>query len=517
AACVWLASISTSAMHSQESHWRFLALASAALSMAIGLVVAGNIVLLAVFWTFLALAGVLMMDTSARFDGDLRSSRTCLVVLAAGSACLIAGLAVFWVNVRAVDIRMIAFKLSSGPEAASTALHGLALRPRFIVEVLLSLWVMSALALFPLRIWFLSTSRGSALARVVCTVLIGASSVFVFARFGFLFSQKMLAVFGVLGLATAALSALGAMISGTISRAVAQLILAHFGLAVAAVGFGAPRHGLTHAWVSCVFGTLLLLWSAGIEARAGTGELARLGGLKHKMPLTLWTGLCGVFAAAAFPPFSAYWSGGGVVDRLFEFGLGQRLRSLLPGLEFVEYVIPVVAVFVVAGVSFAIFRLCICVFLGEPRDKQTLKQARELPIESILPAALLSLAAIAGAEFLPVKYAWLKTDLPDRVRSDRLRAEPDAVSVSVPRTFDQMESDQIAADELEADEAEIVEFVGLRRVTLSMLLVACASAWGLLLAALAYWPSWTLRKRLRILDPDWTSKRFGFLRRILGG
>jgi len=67
---------------------------------------------------------------------------------------------------------------------------------------------------------------------------------------------------------------------------------------------GAVFHILNHS----LFKSLLFVNAAAVEKRAGTLELASLGGLQSKMPVTSSTSLVAALSTAGVPPLAGFWS-----------------------------------------------------------------------------------------------------------------------------------------------------------------------------------------------------------------
>ncbi len=507
--CLWLVSIASAELCLKWVQPRLLMLASVGMSMCLWLLVADNIMMLAVLWTLLGLVAYAMLDAAARETDELRGARTFLLMLGVGNACLLIATALLASVTGRVDCPGLIQALDS-PTALKEWRYG--------IEVLLTLGFVLNLAVFPVRAWFVATSGATFLGRFTGSVIMGATGVFLLARYSFLFSQKLLVVLGLMSLLSAVISGLAAAVSRTSSRVVVNALLAQIGLAVAATAFGAPRHGLTYAWLWCITSTLLVIWSVGIERRAGTAELSRLGGLKPYMPLTFWLGFCGLWSAALIPPFAGFWSGGALVDLLMAFGLDRRTASLVPATGFMDFVIPAALVIVAGTVAFGLFRLLMRAFVCSPHDKTVLNDAREWPIEVIFGAAALAVSAMVLGELFPVRNAWLKTEHTARLRQDRFLFESEARRV--PRD-EEAECDQWDEDYEEADMAEyeeqavMVETLGVSRKTVAYGLAAGAGVCGCMMALLMYWPKWSLGRRLRIFDPAWYEKRFGFVRKLL--
>ncbi len=506
--CLWLASIASAELCAKWIQPRLLMLASVGMSMCLWLLVADNIMMLAILWTMLGLIVYAMLDAALIETEQRRSARIFLLMVGIGNACLLIAASLMASVTGRVDCQGLFLALDS-----ATALR----EWRYGIEVLPTLGFVLNLAVFPVRAWFVSTSSGTFLGRFAGSVIMGATGLFLLARYSFLFSQKLLVVIGLLSLISAVISGLAAATSRTSSRAVANALLAQIGLAVAVIAFGGPRHGLTYAWTWCITSTLIVIWSVGLERRAGTAELDRLGGLKPCMPLTFWLGLCGMWSAALIPPFAGFWAGSGFVERLFAFALDHRTTSFVPAIGFMDFIIPAAAVAVVAAVAFGLFRVMVCAFIRPPRDKTVLNNAREWPLEVIFGAAILAVCAMVLGDVFPVRHAWLKTEHTWCLRQDRFLLEPAAQRVPREGETEQQrwKEDYEEANVEEYEEPVIVETIGMSRKTIAYALTSGAAVCGCLTALLMYWPKWSLGRHLRLFDPAWYEKHFGFVRKFI--
>ena len=88
--------------------------------------------------------------------------------------------------------------------------------------------------------------------------------------------------------------------------------------AIAALAFaGAVFHLFNHS----IFKSLLFVNSAALEQRVGTTELARMGGLSVRMPVTGVTNVIALLSTAGVPPLAGFWSKLIIVVALWKAGL----------------------------------------------------------------------------------------------------------------------------------------------------------------------------------------------------
>ena len=118
-------------------------------------------------------------------------------------------------------------------------------------------------------------------------------------------------VFMALGAFSIVVGAFAAMSQPDMKRVLAFSSVSQMGYIIMAAGLstrlaviGALIHIINHA----LFKSLLFVNAASVKEQTGTVELAKLGGLAEKMPVTGWTSVIGMLSAAGIPPLSGFWS-----------------------------------------------------------------------------------------------------------------------------------------------------------------------------------------------------------------
>jgi hydrogenase-4 component B len=202
----------------------------------------------------------------------------------------------------------------------------------------------------------------------------------------------------VIGVASAILGVLWALVQHDIKRLLAYHSVENIGIilmglgvgalgaasghpVVALLGYGgAVLHTLNHA----LFKSVLFLAAGAVYRATGTRNLEQLGGLARRMPLT-WLGfLVGAAAIVGLPPLNGF-----VSEWLVLLGLlraGQEPEAL----RLAIFAVPALAL--VGGLALACFaKVAGIVFLGNPRSEPA-EQAREVGAGLILPGLGLGLA-----------------------------------------------------------------------------------------------------------------------------
>jgi NADH-quinone oxidoreductase subunit L len=176
-------------------------------------------------------------------------------------------------------------------------------------------------AQFPLHVWLPDAMEGpSPVSALIHAATMVTAGVYMVARCTPLFASApdaQLVVASIGGL-TALLAALIALTQYDLKRVLAYSTVSQLGFMFMALGAGAagPRFvsacviaAMFHLFTHAFFKALLFL-SAGsvMHAMGDVIDMRRFGGLRHALPVTHWTFLCGAMALAGVPLLSGFWS-----------------------------------------------------------------------------------------------------------------------------------------------------------------------------------------------------------------
>lgn len=176
-----------------------------------------------------------------------------------------------------------------------------------------------------------------------------------------------------------------------------------FGFAAAGLGFGLVGAADRNAAVSflgfasalfLVFGhivakPLLFLAAGTVQAKTGTRDIASMGGLFGRMPVTGSVFLLGLAAIAAAPPLVGFWG------MLFLLGSALSLSNTAFAAILAVAVAAPAAAQAIGG--WRVFR---AVFLGSPKGLAAVSSGKERP-STLLPHLLLAVVAVAMAVRAP--------------------------------------------------------------------------------------------------------------------
>jgi NADH-quinone oxidoreductase subunit L len=303
----------------------FAAIALFVFSMCM-LVLAGNFLLMFVFWEAVGLCSYLLIGFWFKKPSAAAAAKKAFVVNRIGDFGFILGVFLIWVTFNTLDFdalfsnpRLIAEHMSDNPAILTS------------ICLLLFVGAIGKSAQFPLHVWLPDAMEGptpvSALIHAATMVTAG---VYLVARCTPFFVHSPTAQMFVAGIgaATALIAALTALTQYDLKRVLAYSTVSQLGymfMALGAAGAGkdlamlavtfAMFHMFTHAYFKAV-----LFLSAGsvMHSMGDVIDMRRFSGLRKVLPITHIAFLAGALALAGFPLLSGFWSKDEILSIVFE-------------------------------------------------------------------------------------------------------------------------------------------------------------------------------------------------------
>jgi len=260
-------------------------------------------------------------------------------------------------------------------------------------------------AQFPLHVWLPDAMEGpTPVSALVHSATMVAAGVYLVGRFFPVFAPEVLLVIAVVGCITLFLAATIAITANDIKRVLAYSTVSQLGYMMLALGVGGWLAGMMHLITHAFFKSLLFMCSGSVIHAVHTNDMRKMGGLLRKMPVTAITMLVGCLAIAGVGiPFLIGFSGYYSKDMILEQAYSLSLAN--PGNAFASLFF-VMALGGASITAFYMFRMWYMTFVGEPRDAEAYDHAHESPPVMYLPLVLLAVFAIAVAwEPVMIGYA----------------------------------------------------------------------------------------------------------------
>src|SRR5205814_1994750 len=257
------------------------------------LVLAGNFLLLYVFWEAVGLCSYLLIGFWYTRQSAANAGKKAFIVNRVGDFGFLLAIMWLWSALGTLDYGAV-FK---GAETLSPA-------TATSIALLLFLGACGKSAQLPLHVWLPDAMEGptpvSALIHAATMVTAG---VYMVARSHVLFerSGSALEVVAWVGTITAVFAATIGLVQTDIKRVLAYSTISQLGYMFAAVGMGAYVAGIFHLLTHAFFKALLFLGAGSvIHGLGGEQDLRKMGGLKPKMivtAITMWIGGLGLSGA----------------------------------------------------------------------------------------------------------------------------------------------------------------------------------------------------------------------------
>jgi NADH-quinone oxidoreductase subunit L len=410
-------------LHRPGRFYRFFAFLSLFSFSMLGLVLAGNIFMVFIFWELVGVCSYFLIGFYTERHSASTAANKAFIMNRVGDFGFLIGLMILWTyfgtfqftnRVEAGAERAGLFdmlrdeeggvKISAdgdtiflNDESAGAADAG-ALRERktipYFLMVAAGLGVFAGCvgksAQFPLQTWLPDAMEGpTPVSALVHSATMVAAGVYLAGRFYPMFLPEVLLTIAYVGCITLFLAATIAVVATDIKRVLAYSTISQLGYMMLGLGVGGWGPGLFHLITHAFFKSLMFLASGSvIYGCHHVQEMPQMGGLRRKMPITAYTMLVGVIAIAglAVPgviAFSGYYSKDAIVATAMTFA------GLNPS-HFLLFYVPLLG----AGITaFYMFRLWFYTFAGEPRDEHVYEHAHESPWVMTLPLIVLALFA----------------------------------------------------------------------------------------------------------------------------
>ncbi len=246
-------------------------------------------------------------------------------------------------------------------------------------------------AQFPLQTWLPDAMEGpTPVSALVHSATMVAAGVYLAGRFYPMFTPEVLLVIAYVGGITLFVAATIAMVATDLKKVLAYSTISQLGYMMLGLGVFGWAAGLFHLVTHAFFKSLMFLCSGSVIAGCHhEQEMTKMGGLLKKMPITGLTMLVGVIAIAGLSipgtqiAFSGFFSKDAIVATSLTFFKENPSHFLL-------FVLPLIT----AGLTaFYMFRLWFYTFLGKPRDQHVYDHCHESPWVMTGPLIVLSLLA----------------------------------------------------------------------------------------------------------------------------
>src|SRR5881396_4077501 len=288
-------------MHGDPGYARYFAYLNLFVFSMTMLVLAGDFLLLYVFWEAVGLCSYLLIGFWYTRPAAAQAGKKAFIVNRVGDVGFGLGVMLLWTALGTLEYGAVFKGAETLAPATATG-----------IALLLFMGACGKSAQIPLHVWLPDAMEGpTPVSALIHAARMVTAGVYMVARLGPLYahSQTAMAVVALVGTLTAVLGATVALVQTDIKKVLAYSTVSQLGYMFLACGVGAFGVGVFHLFTHAFFKALLFLGSGSvIHALGGEQDMRKMGGLWRRIPWTFGTFVVGTLAIAGIPPLAGFFS-----------------------------------------------------------------------------------------------------------------------------------------------------------------------------------------------------------------
>ncbi|CCE97469.1 putative monovalent cation/proton antiporter [Sinorhizobium fredii HH103] len=283
---------------------RFFALFLAFMGSMLGVVLSGNLILLAVFWELTSIVSFLLIGYWHHNAHARDGARIALTMTGMGGLAMLVGLLLIGRAVGSYDLDAV---LASGDAIRNDPLYN-------VILVLVLLGALTKSAQFPFHFWLPhAMAAPTPVSAYLHSATMVKAGVFLLARLWPVMAgtEAWFWIVGLAGLTTLLLGAYFAIFQQDLKGLLAYSTISHLGLITVLLSLGSPLAAIAavfHIVNHATFKASLFMAAGIIDHETGTRDMRRLSGLFHYMPITATLAMVASAAMAGVPLLNGFLS-----------------------------------------------------------------------------------------------------------------------------------------------------------------------------------------------------------------
>ena len=331
-------------MHDDTGYQRFFSYISLFTFAMLMLVMANNFLQLFFGWEAVGVVSYLLIGFWYTRPSAIFANMKAFLVNRVGDFGFLLGIAGVLYYTGSLDYQ-VAF--NQAPQMATHTMHiaGTAGWPAMtVICICLFIGAMGKSAQVPLHVWLPDSMEGpTPISALIHAATMVTAGIFMVARMSPLFEQSetALSLVLIIGATTALFMGFLGIVNNDIKRVVAYSTLSQLGYMTVALGVSAYSVAIFHLMTHAFFKALLFLAAgAVIIAMHHEQDMRKMGGLRHRMPVTYWTSLIGALALIGTPFFSGFYSKDALIEAVHashRYGSGYAYFCVTAGVFVTAY------------------------------------------------------------------------------------------------------------------------------------------------------------------------------------
>jgi NADH-quinone oxidoreductase subunit L len=384
-------------MHGEARYNRFFAYLGLFSFSMLGLCITSNLFFLFIFWELVGVCSYFLIGFYFEKKSAQQAMVKAFMTTRIGDLGFFVAVLIILSTVGSLEFRDIFSSVAAGTWSGPLLLF---------TAICLFLGPVGKSAQFPLHIWLPDAMEGpTPVSALIHAATMVAAGVYLVGRMfpfmagapyfqGDFFQSPALFVVALTGGFTAFFAATIAFAQTDIKKVLAYSTVSQLGYMMLGLGVGSVSAGLFHLTTHAFFKALLFLGSGSVIHAVHSNEMADMGGLSKKMPVTWLTFLIGTLAIAGLPFLSGFYSKEAILGQALAFAKHRD-----QGMAYLPFIFGIGT----AGMTaFYMFRLFFSVFHGQPKNHHAFEHAHESPWTMTLPLGILALLSlVAGGVLIP--------------------------------------------------------------------------------------------------------------------
>jgi NADH-quinone oxidoreductase subunit L len=347
----------------------------------LGIILSNNLLLIFIFWELVGFSSYMLIGHWKEKPEAAQAAKKAFLLNRIGDVGFLIGLMILWANGNG-------FLIPDFTTVESSTLNTTA-------ALCIFCGVIGKSAQFPLLTWLPDAMEGpTPVSALIHAATMVAAGVFLLARVFVLFTPEALLVVAVIGILTALMASLSALVQHDIKKILAYSTISQLGLMVTAVGAGAWEAAMLHLFTHAFFKACLFLCAGSVihvlhqaqhqsHVHFDVQDIRNLGGLRKKLPFTFLAVVISGGSLAGIPFFSGFLSKEVIFSALYNWKGESFGRWIVFALAFVVSFLTVLY----------IARFVYKIFLGQENVTENLP-INEPPKIMRAPIALLTIGSL---------------------------------------------------------------------------------------------------------------------------
>jgi len=353
----------------ERSSWRFLSYLMLFMFAMLGLLLAGNLISLFIFWEITSVVSFLLVAYKTESEQARKSAFKALLITGSGGVALLLGVILIFSITGTMEIAAL---LSSGDMLRDSSLYPAAL-------ILIALACFTKSAQTPFHIWLPDAmSAPTPASAYLHSATMVKAGIYLIARLNPILGQTEMWfwIFSVIGFITMLVGAYLGLKQNDLKALLAYSTISQLGVMVLLIGQDtdiAFKALVISVIAHALYKSALFLVAGIVDHETGTRDLRRLGGLRKWMPYSMAIASLAALSMAGLPPMFGFLAK--------ETLLATAIHPSLPGT--IAAIFPVASVIAGALILAQAGLFVWDTFLGQQRDK-TIKP-HEAPWGMLIP------------------------------------------------------------------------------------------------------------------------------------